>query len=94
MKWLIHVLDEVNVKIPLTLSKIVQKLLSKNAEDRYQSAFGLEHDLKKCFEQWTEKAEIQEFTLAQNDYSGKFQIPQKLYGRDAERRKLLRTLKR
>src|SRR5262249_52013062 len=36
--------------IPLPLSEIVMKLLSKNAEDRYQSAQGIFVDLKKCAE--------------------------------------------
>jgi serine/threonine protein kinase len=45
--------EQVNVNIPTVLSDIVQKLLAKNAEDRYQSAFGLEKDLKECLKKWT-----------------------------------------
>ncbi|MEL6777788.1 MAG: serine/threonine-protein kinase PknK, partial [Cyanobacteria bacterium J06597_16] len=37
--------------IPQVLSKIVLKLMAKNAEDRYQSALGLKYDLEKCLEQ-------------------------------------------
>ncbi len=39
---------EINSEIPKALSDIILKLLSKNAEDRYQSAFGLKHDLEYC----------------------------------------------
>jgi hypothetical protein len=28
------------------------KLMAKNAEDRYQSAFGLKYDLELCLQQW------------------------------------------
>jgi predicted ATPase/GAF domain-containing protein len=63
--------------------------LNKNAEDRYQSAFGLKRDLEKCLWQLETKEKIDEFILGLNDYSGKLQIPQKLYGRERETALLL-----
>lgn len=71
-------------EIPLTLSNIIMKLLAKNAEDRYQSAYGLQRDLEKCLEQWTEKGYIENFILGQDDISEKFQISGKIYGREQE----------
>ena len=34
--------------VPAAVSEIVMKLLAKTAEDRYQTAAGLEHDLRRC----------------------------------------------
>jgi len=73
---------EIAHHIPKPISDIIMKLLSKNAEDRYQSTYGLKEDLKKCLRQWDDKSEITHFSLGTKDISGRFQIPQKLYGRD------------
>ncbi len=81
--------SEVNSEVPDIISKIVLKLLSKNAEDRYQSAFGLQYDLEKCLNEVQQNQDVKclknfHFELSQNDVSTKFQIPQKLYGRNVE----------
>ena len=39
---------QINSNVPPALSKIIVKLISKNAEDRYQSAAGLIHDFERC----------------------------------------------
>jgi serine/threonine protein kinase len=44
-------LSDINAQIPLAISDIVMKLLSKAAEDRYQNSFGLLADLQCCDEQ-------------------------------------------
>ena len=77
-------LHEVKAGIPETLAGIVRKLLAKNAEARYQSAHGLEEDLGRCLSALEETGEIAPFALARRDVSDKFQIPQKLYGRERE----------
>src|ERR1041384_7473002 len=76
--------NEINAYIPVPLSNIVMKLLAKNAEDRYQSAYGLKTDLLECQRQWRTEGQIQNFPLAQQDRSDRFQISQKLFGRDKE----------
>ena len=85
-------LYEINPNIPLIISDIVVKLLAKNAEDRYQSAFGLKLDFEKL--QDFEKFDGVKFKLAQYNFSGRFQIPQKLYGREDEVNTLLQTFER
>src|SRR4029079_19541002 len=74
----------IDPQIPLVVSKIVMKLLSKAPEERYQTAAGLKFDLKKCLCQWQQQACIQDFSIADADFSSVFKISRKLYGRDAE----------
>ncbi len=79
--------DKINANIPKFLSNIILKLLSKNAEDRYQSAFGLKHDLKQLINQQGFK-NIEGRKLGEKDFSGKLTIPEKLYGRENEIKQL------
>ncbi|MGK0289148.1 MAG: putative ATPase/GAF domain-containing protein, partial [bacterium] len=79
----------INFMIPVPLSNIVNKLLSKNAEDRYQSAYGLKADLELCLEQLQNNSVITDIQTGQQDQSSKFKIHQKLYGRDNEIKILL-----
>ena len=83
-----------NPDVPTTIGAIVAKLMAKNAEDRYQSALGLKHDLTRCLEQWKESAAIADFVLGQRDVSDRFSIPEKLYGREAEVTSLLWAFER
>ncbi len=76
------------------LAAIVFKLLEKNAEDRYQSALGLQADLEQCARQLAETGRIAPFVLAQRDVSAVFHLPQKLYGREAEVQTLLQAFER
>lgn len=73
-----------NPKVPNQISDIIDILLSKKSEDRYQSAYGLKHDLEICLEQFQAAKRIDDFPLRAQDFSGKFNLPQKLYGRDSE----------
>lgn len=44
--------NQVQVDVPIIVAAIVAKLMEKNAEDRYQSALGLKHDLEQCLQAW------------------------------------------
>lgn len=70
--------------IPETLSKIVMKLLAKTAEDRYQTAIGVENDLNHCLAQWQSEKRITEFALDEHGAAENLLIPEKLYGRENE----------
>ena len=80
--------------VPAPLSAIVMKLLAKNAEERYQTAAGLEADLERCLSQWQARGHIDPFRLGENDSSDRLLIPEKLYGRRREVDTLLSALDR
>src|SRR6185437_8508443 len=75
-------LGELLLGLPLALDSIVSKLLAKTPEQRYQSAFGLLHDLRALEEGGAS------FSLGARDASPRLSIPQRLFGRDADVRLL------
>ena len=79
---------EIEPSIPIPLSDLVMKLISKTSEGRYMSSSGIQYDLaiiSSGIENY-----IPSFTeLGTKDTSSKFQIPQKLYGREKELEVLL-----
>ena len=87
-------LTELNPEIPKAISDVVMKLLSKTAEDRYQSVYGLIVDLETCLSQFASSGKIEDFVPGKSDVSSKFQIPQKLYGRGQEIEMLLAAFDR
>ncbi len=75
--------------VPETVSAIILKLLSKTAEDRYQTAAGLTADLRKCLTEWESSRRISSFSLGAHDISDRLLMPEKLYGRDRQIKTLL-----
>jgi serine/threonine protein kinase len=84
-------LKEVAPGTPAVVSDIVDKLLSKSPESRYQSAQGLKLDLQRCLDQWLRDKRIDRFDIATRDTSDRFVVPQRLYGRQKEVKVLLET---
>jgi PAS domain S-box-containing protein len=76
------------------ISAILMKLLAKPAEDRYQTAGGVVHDLRRCLANWDTYGHISDFLLGQHDISDRLLIPEKLYGRNVELETLLATFDR
>ena len=76
--------DERAKDIPGPLSSIVMKLLAKTAEERYQTAAGVEADLRRCLAEWESHGRIDPFLLGAHDASDRLLIPEKLYGRERE----------
>src|SRR3982074_1421458 len=70
--------------VPAPISAIILKLLAKTAEERYQTAAGVEADLRRCFAEWASRARIDTFLLGSNDTPDRLLIPEKLYGRECE----------
>lgn len=75
---------QLNPRVPVALSMIITKLLSKNAADRYQSPFGLKADLLTCLNQLSNNGTIEFFKPGQKDFSGKLRNPRHFYGREKE----------
>ena len=80
--------------VPATVSAIIMKLLAKTAEERYQTAAGVESDLRSCLVQWETQRRIDEFPLGQHDTPDRLLIPEKLYGRTDEIDTLLASFER
>ncbi|MEG5053234.1 MULTISPECIES: PAS domain S-box protein [unclassified Microcoleus] len=85
---------ELNATIPQPVSDLILKLMAKNAEDRYQSAWGIKADLERCAQQLAEVGLIEPVPLGLQDVSEQFCIPQKLYGREAKIAALLAAFDR
>jgi diguanylate cyclase (GGDEF)-like protein len=77
-------LCKLNPEVPAVVEAIINRLMAKNPEDRYQSAIGLKYDLECCQAQLQQTGTIVPFPLGQRDISDRFLIPEKLYGREAE----------
>jgi PAS domain S-box-containing protein len=86
--------DEQVVGVSGPLSAIVMKLLAKTAEERYQTAAGLEAALRKCLTAWELFGWIDPFPLGAQDASERLMIPERLYGREDEIDQLLETFER
>ncbi len=71
-------------EVPEPLSAITMRLLAKNAEERYQTAAGVEADLRRCLTEWQLHGRIDPFPLGADDSPDRLLIPEKLYGRERE----------
>jgi PAS domain S-box-containing protein len=80
--------------IPEALSSIVMKLLAKTAEERYQTAAGVEADLRRCLGEWQSHGCIDPFQPGAHDVSDQLLIPEVLYGRQPEIATLLASFER
>jgi len=81
-------------RIPEPLSAIIMKLLAKTAEERYQTAAGVQADLQRCLTEWETGGDIAPFPLGAHDVSDRLRIPERLYGREREFGTLLNAFER
>jgi serine/threonine protein kinase len=70
--------------IPGPIEAIILKLLAKSPEDRFQTAAGLEADLRTCLTAWETHLQIDPFPIGARDVPDRLLIPEKLYGRKVE----------
>jgi serine/threonine protein kinase len=75
--------------VPGPVSAIILKLLAKTPEERYQTAAGVESDLRRCLEDLDREHGVRDFSLGEHDTPDRLQIPEKLYGREREIETLL-----
>jgi len=80
--------------VPVAISRIVVKLLAKTAEDRYQTAAGVERDLRRCLAEWQARGHVEPFLPGEADLPDRLSIPERLYGRAPEIETLLTAFDR
>ncbi len=68
--------------IPRPLSDIVMKLIAKEPDARYRTTVGLARDLRHCRNELTRRAAIEHFELAAHDFDERFEVPERVLGRD------------
>ncbi|MDR6555360.1 AAA family ATPase [Paenibacillus qinlingensis] len=70
--------------IPHMLGNLIVKLLAKTPEMRYQSAYSLLYDIKKCRSTWEENGAIEAFLLGSKEFASQLRMPIVVSGRDHE----------
>jgi predicted ATPase/signal transduction histidine kinase len=85
---------EIQSGVPRLLSDLVMKLLSKNAEERYQSCHGIRIDLEDCAAQLARTGRVEGVVIGARDVPDVLHVPQKLYGREVEIERLLAAFER
>ncbi|MEZ5557237.1 MAG: ATP-binding protein [Pseudomonadales bacterium] len=83
-------LNAVQAQVPRWLSDVVQKLLAKQPEERYQSASAVRDDLLEG----QRHGNVIPFRLGQTDAPGQLTLPKRLYGRDGESEVLIDAVRR
>ncbi|HQW83065.1 MAG TPA: adenylate/guanylate cyclase domain-containing protein [Ferruginibacter sp.] len=81
----LHIVD---VQIPKALATVIEKLMAKNAEERYQSLSGLQIDLAHCQKEWISTGTVEMFELGKADLPLRLHVSQKLFGRKTETEKI------
>lgn len=81
---------ELKPSLPKAVSDMVMRLLEKNPDERYQSAYGIMVDLDAALNQQRHNHQIGDMVLGQADYSSLFRWPKHIYGRETES-KILRA---
>ena len=79
--------------VPAAVSQIVMKLLAKTAEERYQTAAGLERDLRRCLAEWEASGRIDDFPLGEHDTPDRLLDPGEAVRAGARGRELARRLR-
>lgn len=67
-----------NSKVPKVISDVIDLLLAKKAENRYQSAVGLKHDLEKCLQDFQLHKKLIRFLCEQMIFQENLHCPKPL----------------
>ncbi|MDJ0835615.1 MAG: AAA family ATPase [Acidobacteriota bacterium] len=87
-------LNSLRTDIPEGLVLLVERLMAKSPEERYRGARGLASDLQQCRKLFEKTGDIAYFEPGVSDFSDKFHISHKLYGREREKQLLLEAFDR
>lgn len=74
--------------VPEPIARVVMKMIEKSPELRYQSAFGVLHDLQEISGQLLSGKANTSFEPGRKDFSRQLQLSQRLFGRQEEVEKL------
>ncbi|MCP4687679.1 MAG: serine/threonine-protein kinase PknK, partial [Desulfobacterales bacterium] len=80
---------EIRRDVPRAVSRVIEKLLEKSPDERYQTASGVKKDLLHLRKAAAEGRRIADFKPGRNEPAGKIVLPAKLYGREKEIARLL-----
>lgn len=83
-----------NPSCPLVIVRIIERLMSKSADERYQSAIGLQKDLEKCLIFLKSNKVIPDFDICEEDRQIIFEVSQKIFGREKESQILFEEFER
>ena len=91
--------SQLDIRCPVILSDIINTLLCKQPDKRYQSADGLRADLQRCLASLENNEGHSEqllpvFTLRQHEAGAQITIPSIMVGRDKEQQQLLDAYQR
>jgi serine/threonine protein kinase len=67
--------SERQATVSAAVSNLVLKLIAKTTEERYQTAAGLERDLRRCLAAWEAQRRIDDFPLGQHDTPDRLCVP-------------------
>jgi len=82
--------NQLNPEVPQQIANIINRLLMKSPDSRYQSAFGLMRDLQRCLAEFRLKKTIETFELGVYDKPIVFRFsPHLLFGREKEQATVL-----
>jgi PAS domain S-box-containing protein len=85
---------ELNPEVPAVLSDMVLRLMAKAPEDRYHSAYGILQDLLEIQRQFQTDGAVHDFITGMHDRPRGLTIPERLYGRSDEARRLTEAFQR
>src|SRR3954466_614326 len=80
--------------VPAAVSAIVMKLLAKTQDDRYQTAAGVDADLRRCLTSYQLAGSIEPFALGARDIPDVLRVSEQLYGREQSIEALLAAFER
>jgi len=86
-------LDALAPTVPKLICDVVDKLLAKNADERYQKASDVLADLEDALAEYKTRGKIAQFTL-RGGADSKLTFPRKLYGRSNETAAILAAYER
>lgn len=84
-----HNVHDVNPAVPLPVAQIVEKLMLKQPEKRYQSGSGACADFTRCLDEYAATGTVRPFPLGTRDRTHRIIFISKMVGRDDQAKTIL-----